>query len=198
MFKIVDFRNMDGKIRITIETDDSTTVLMLRFFSQADKFAELFHYRATTASRLESRQKNRPVLMAHAKEFRAEQLRQYRALPGNRNERLSIMKEMRAMIGQIVTLDRLGAELSVAIEEERAEKIERIILMRENGRSLLEISQELGIPTSTVRRYMQSYRKSPPTVNRDPAMVHNFPRRPSRGPKKKKPLPGRSPSPGKP
>jgi hypothetical protein len=40
MFKIVDLRNMDGKIRITIETDDSTTVLMLRFFSQADKFAE--------------------------------------------------------------------------------------------------------------------------------------------------------------
>ena len=136
--------------------------------------------------------------MAHAKEFRAEQLRQYRALPGNPNERLRIMKEMRAMIGQILTLDRLGAELSVAIGEERAEKMERIILMRDTGRSILEISQELGIPTSTVRRYMQSHRKSPATVNRDPAMVHNFPRRPPRGPKKKKPLPGRSPSPGKP
>jgi hypothetical protein len=126
--------------------------------------------------------------MAHAKEFRAEQPCQYRALPGNRNERLRIMKEMRAMIGQIVTLDRIGAELSVAIEEERNEKMERIILMRENGRSHREISQELGIPTSTVRRYMQSYQKSPATVNRDPAMVHNFPRRPSGGPQRKFPF----------
>ena len=198
MFKIVDFRNMDGKIRMLIETDDFTTVLRLRLFSQVDKFAELFHYRVSTASKMEVRQKNRPVKMAQAKEFRAEQLRQYWSLSGNRNERIRIMKELRAMIGQNVTQDRIGAELSIAMDEERAERMERIILMINEGFSHREISHRLGIPTSTVRRYMKSFKGSPTSADRDPTMVFSFPRRPSRTSKKKKPLSGRSPSPGKP
>lgn len=153
MFKITDYRNISGKIILTVETDDATSALMLRFLSAADKFAELFHYRVSAESRLYASQKTCPEKMAQARSSRSGLLRKYREIPGSRIQRMRILKEMLASEGIKMTLDRVIATIQIATEEEKLHnKLQTKHLIRK-GKSLNEIASELSIPKSTVARY---------------------------------------------
>lgn len=122
MFKIIDYRSSSGKILITIETDDLTSSLFLQFLSEADKFAELFHYRLTTEKRIDSSQKNKPEQLTRATKSRADLLKKYKEIIGSRQQRLKILRQMCITEGSEITQDRLIEKLHLAIEEDKLHK----------------------------------------------------------------------------
>lgn len=93
--------------------------------------------------------------MEQVNAFYARQLEQYRKLPGNRIEKLRFIKELRATMGDNITLGRLSSQISLALDLERKDKFNNINLLSEKGYSLHKISNELGIPKSTVSRYLK-------------------------------------------
>lgn len=153
MFRIVGFESTpDGKTRFTVETDDSTTGLFLRFFTQADKFAQLLHYRLTTESRLDASQKSVPEKMARMQMSRAQLLTTFREIRGTPSQRINILQEMCIGNGTHVTQDRLFAQLQLAREEETEDKIASVKRLIRKGKTLGQIAAALDIPKSTVAR----------------------------------------------
>lgn len=155
MFKITDFHRAGDKIRMVIETDDPSSVLFFRFFSEIQKFIELYHFRFRSASQIDLSQKNKPVRMAQVKRFRVEQLEMFRKLKGTRIERFRLIKILRESNGEKVTLDRINAEISIAKEDERNDNILNIHKLSKEGYSIHQISTELGISKSTISRYLK-------------------------------------------
>ncbi len=153
MFKITDFHRVDDKIRMVIETDDQSSVLFFKFFSDIQKFIETYHFNLRSASQIDLYQKNKPARMAQVNRFYAEQLETFRKLKGTRIERFRLIKMLRESNGDPVTLDRIMAEIKIAIENERIEKLNKISQLANNGYSISQISNEMGIPKSTVSRY---------------------------------------------
>ena len=158
MFKIVSYRNKSGKILITIETDDQTATDFLRFFGAANKFVELFHYRIRTAKNTDLYQKTRPDRMALAKKKNAEQLERYRKLSGTRIQKMRMLKEIRVSNGEKVTLDRIEAELSSALKDEKKSIFNKINQLLENKKSLNNISTLLNLPKTTIARHIKKNR----------------------------------------
>ena len=167
MFRIVGFESTpEGKSRITIETDDSSTRLMLRFFSQADKFAQVFQYRIQTESRLDVSQKSKPVQMAQMRKNRVRMLEKFREISGTRSQRLRILQEMCIGEGVKITQDRISAQLQIALEEEKEVYRLRIKRLIRKGKSIGEIASSLGLPKSTVARYAKARKTDKPSVSR--------------------------------
>jgi hypothetical protein len=90
MFKIMDFCRHDGKIRLLIETDDLSSVLFFQFFSDIQKFIDLYHFRLRSANQIDLYQKEGPTRMEQAKLFYAEQLETFRKLKGTPDRKVSI------------------------------------------------------------------------------------------------------------
>lgn len=130
--------------------------MMLRFLSEADKFAELFNYKAKTASRLDSSQKSNPEKMVHARRSRADLLKKFREIPGSTAQRMRILKEMFLSEGIQITLDRLSAKLQLARVEEKLHQQTLVKRLKRKGNSCDEISSALNIPKSTVARYTKA------------------------------------------
>ena len=160
MFKILDFHRKDGKIRMFIETDDSSSVLFFRFFSDIQKFIETYYFLQRSASQIDLSQKNRPVKLEQASLVRRKQLQLFRELEGSRYQRLRQLKELRAIQGENVTIDRISTQIQLAIEEEKTQLIDNINQLSQKGYSSQQISKEIGIPKSTVSRYLKL---APPT-----------------------------------
>ena len=172
MFKIIDFQHIGGKIRIVIETDDQSSALFFRFFSEIQKFIDLYYFFLRSASQLELYQKNKPARMEQVYAAQAKQLEQYRELSGTRMEKLRILKEMRNVMGENVTLDRINAEISSALKRERNNNMLIINKLHEDGYSLHEISTKLAINKSTVSRYLKKgIPESPKEVSPLPSRV---------------------------
>jgi hypothetical protein len=152
MFQIVGFEKADGKIRVTLETDENTTVLMLRLFTKAAEFAHVLAYRIATESRLDASQKSRPENMARLRRNRAELLKAFREIPGPHGLRMKMLREMCIGDGVEVTNDRLTAQLALAREEERKGKRFAVRRLIKKGKSIREIADALGMPPSTVAR----------------------------------------------
>lgn len=155
MFKITEFHRVAGKTRMVIETDDSSSVMLFQFFGDIQKFIEAYFFRLRNASQIDLSQKERPARMEQAYAAYSRQLEQYRELPGTRADKLRTLKVLRASIGETVTLDRIAAELRVALELESNENIKKVKDLSEKGYSLQQISNELSLPKSTVSRYMK-------------------------------------------
>jgi hypothetical protein len=162
VFKIIDFRNNSGKIIITIETTDQATADFLRFFDAANKFSDLFHYRMKTAKGIDGYQKTAPHKMALARKEYAEQLERYLQLSGTRLEKFRMLKEIRISNGERVTLDRIEAEISLAIKYEKEDVLSKIKVLLDNGKSLNDISKALELPKTTVARYIKRLRPPEP------------------------------------
>jgi len=161
MFRIVDFRNVGGKIRMVIETDDLIPVLMLRLFSQAEKFAQLFHYRVTSEARFHSSQKTKPVKMAQMRLHRAEILKRFRDIPsGSRQQKLKILQELSMLEGIRITQDRLSAQLQIALKEEKEGKVFKVKRLIRKGITIEEIASALNLSKSTVARIARSLKGS--------------------------------------
>ncbi len=84
MFKIIKYRNHSGKILMTIETDDQMAADFCRFFGTINKFLDLFNYRVRSAKSFDLYQKTAPHKLALLKKEFAEQLKQFRSMPGTR------------------------------------------------------------------------------------------------------------------
>ena len=110
MFKIIKYRNHSGKILMTIETDDQMAADFCRFFGTINKFVDLFNYRVRSAKNFDLYQKTAPHKLALLKKEFTEQLERFRPVPGTRNDRLHILKEIRVSNGEQVSLDRIDAE----------------------------------------------------------------------------------------
>ena len=119
MFKITDFHRAGDMIRMVIETDDPSSALFFRFFSDIQKFIDLYHFLLRSASQIDLYQKNKPARMAQLKCFRTEQLETFRKLKGTRIERFRLIKVLRESNGDKVTLGRIMAEIKIALDEER-------------------------------------------------------------------------------
>jgi hypothetical protein len=155
MFKILDFHRKDGKIRMVIETDDSSSVLFFQFISDIQKFIETYYFLQRSASQIDLSQKNRPLKLEQASLARRKQLQLFRELEGSRYQRLRVLKELRAIHGENVTIDRLSAQIQYAIEEEKVHLIDKVNELSKKGYSSQQISKEIGIPKSTVSRYLK-------------------------------------------
>lgn len=156
MFRIIGFERTDGKIRVVVETDDNTTVFLLRLFAEAEKFAHLLHYRMTTESRLDESRKSAPEKTARLRRNRAELLKTFREIPGPHGLRMRILREMCIGNGVEVTLDRLTAQLTLAREEEREGKRFSVKRLIKKEKTLGEIAAALDLPKSTVARFARS------------------------------------------
>ncbi len=155
MFKIVDFHRVDKKIRMVIETDDPSSVLFFQFFSDIQKFIELYYFRLRSAGQIDLYQKNSPARMEQAYAAYTQQLAQYRKLPGTRTEKLRLLKGLRKTMGENVTLDTIISEIKIALEIERKEKLYSIHQLSKEGYSIQQISNKLGLPKTTVSRYLK-------------------------------------------
>ena len=158
MFRIVKYRNNSGKILMTIETDDQMAADFCRFFGTINKFVDLFNYRVRSAKSFDLYQKTAPHKMALLKKEFAEQLKRFRSMPGTRIERMRTLKEIRGSNGEQVPLDRIEAEIRRAIQYEKEEILQKIKKLTDSGKSTKEISIQLGIPKSTVVRYLKKLR----------------------------------------
>ena len=119
MFKIIKYRNHSGKIQMTIENDDQMAADFCRFFGTINKFVDLFNCRVRSAKSFDLYQKTAPHKLGLLKKEFAEQLAQFRSMPGTRIERMRILKEIRVSNGEPITLDRIDAEIRCAIQYER-------------------------------------------------------------------------------
>jgi hypothetical protein len=155
MFKITDFRRTGDKIQMVIETDDPSSVLFFQFFSDIQKFIELYHFRLRSASQIDLYQKNGPARMEQVYAAYARQLAQYRKLPGTRIEKLRLLKGLRNTMGDNVTLDSIISEIKIALEIERKENLYRIHQLSKEGYTLTQISTKMCLPKSTVSRYLK-------------------------------------------
>jgi len=126
MFKNLDFHIKDSKIRMFIETDDSSTVLFFRFFSDIHKFIETYYFLQRFASQIDLSQKNRPVKLDQASNARRKQLQLFRELEGSCYEHLRQLKELRAIHVENVTIDRISAQIQYAMEEEKVQVIDNV------------------------------------------------------------------------
>jgi transcriptional regulator with XRE-family HTH domain len=157
---------------MVIETDDPSSVLFFQFFSDIQKFIDLYHFRLRSASQVDLYQKNGPTRMEQAYAAYTQQLTQYRKLPGTRMEKLRLLKGLRTTMGENVTLDTIISEIKIAIEIERKEKLYSIHQLSKEGYSLQQISNKIGLPKSTVSRYLK---KVIPETDKDispsPSMV---------------------------
>jgi len=164
MFRVIKYRNVSGKIQATIETDDQTVADFIRFFGSINKFVDLFHYRMRSAKSFDLYQKTAPHKMALLKKEFAEQLERFRSMPGTRIERMRTLKEIRVSNGEQVPLDRIEAEIRRAIQYEKEDNLAKIKKLSDSGKSSKEISIDLGIPKSTVVRYLKKLRppENPP------------------------------------
>ena len=158
MFRIVKYRNDSGKILMTIETDDQMGADFCRFFGTINKFVDLFNYRVRSAKNFDLYQKTAPHKLALLKKEFAEQLERFRSMPGTRIDRIRILKEIRVSNGEQVTLDRIEAEIRRAIQYEKEEILQKIKKLSDSGKSTKEISIQLGIPKSTIVRYLKKLR----------------------------------------
>ena len=148
MFRITKYRNVSGKIILTIETNDQTVKDFLRFFGSANKFVELFHYRVRAAKGFNLYQKTVPVKLAQVDKLYAEQLERFHELPGSRIQRLRLLKEIRESNGEKVTLDRLDAEIRIAVKQEKRKHLEKINELSETGKTLTERCAVIALPPS--------------------------------------------------
>ena len=123
-------------VRMTIETDDSSSVLFFQFFSDIQKFIDLYHFKLRSASQIDLYQKEGPARMEQAYAAYTRQLAQYRKLPGTRAEKIRLLKGIRTTMGDNVTLDTIMTEIKIAIEIERKEKLYRIHQLSKDGYSL--------------------------------------------------------------
>jgi DNA-binding MarR family transcriptional regulator len=155
MFRVIKYRNVSGKIQATIETDDQTVGDFIRFFGSINKFVDLFTYRIRSAKSFDLYQKTAPHKMALLKKEFAEQLARFRSMPGTRIERMRILKEIRVSNGEQVPLDRIEAEIRRAIQYEKEDNLQKIKKLSDSGKSSKEISIHLGMPKSTVVRYLK-------------------------------------------
>ena len=164
MFKIIKYRNHSGKIQMTIETDDQMAADFCRFFGTINKFVDLFNFRVRSAKSFDLYQKTAPHKLALLKKEFAEQLARFRNMPGTRIERMRILKEIRVSNGEQVPLDRIEAEIKRAIQYEKEEILQKIKKLTDSGKSTKEISITLGMPKSTVVRYLKKLRppENPP------------------------------------
>jgi hypothetical protein len=158
VFRIVKYRNVSGKILITIETNDQTAADFLRFFGSANKFVELFHYRMRTAKGVDIYQKTAPARLALVEKEYSAQLKRFRELTGTRIQRLRMLKEIRESNGEKVTLDRIEAEIRSASKHEKDRHLMKIKELNEKGKSLQEITSLIDLPKSTVARYLRKLR----------------------------------------
>jgi Homeodomain-like domain len=158
MFRVIKYRNVSGKIQATIETDDQTVADFIRFFGSINKFVDLFHYRMRSAKSFNLYQKTASHKLALLKKEFAEQLARFRSMPGTRIERMRTLKEIRVSNGEQVPLDRIEAEIRRAIQYEKEEILQKIKKLTDSGKSTKEISIQLGIPKSTVVRYLKKLR----------------------------------------
>jgi hypothetical protein len=85
-------------------------------------------------------------------------------MPGTRIERMRTLKEIRVSNGEQVPLDRIEAEIRRAIQYEKEDNLAKIKKLSDSGKSSKEISIDLGIPKSTVVRYLKKLRppENPP------------------------------------
>lgn len=173
MFRIVKYRNDSGKILMTIETDDQMAADFCRFFGTINKFVDLFNYRIRSAKSFDLYQKTAPHKMALLKKEFAEQLKRFRCMPGTRIERMRILKEIRVSNGEQVPLDRIEAEIKRAIQHEKEDNLAKIKKLSDSGKSSKEISIHLGIPKSTVVRYLKKLTppENPPEEDSRPENV---------------------------
>jgi len=158
VFRITKYRNVSGKIILTIETNDQTVKDFLRFFGSANKFVELFHYRVRAAKGFNLYQKTVPLKLAQVDKLYAEQLERFHELPGSRIQRLRLLKEIRESNGDKDTLDRLDAEIRIAIKQGKRNHLEKIKEFFEAGKSLTEICVEIDLQKSTIARYLRKLR----------------------------------------
>ena len=155
MFKILDFHRKDGKIRMVIETDDSSSVLFFRFFSDIQKFIDTYYFLQRSASQIDLSQKNRPLKLEQESLARRKQLQLVRELKGTRCERLRKLKELQAIKGENVTIDRISAQIQYVMDEEKVQLIDNVHKLSRKGYPTKQISKEMGIPKSTVSRYLK-------------------------------------------
>ena len=158
MFRVVDFCRKDGKLRLTVETDDSYTPMFLHFLQESQKFTELFRYKLQTASAIEVYQKSYPAKVEQAMKLYAEQLALYRELPGTHRERINVLKQQRISNGEKVTLDGIEAQLRIARAEEKKSRLSRIAALRAQGIKIRDIAKLLEIPVSTVANSLKKLR----------------------------------------
>jgi hypothetical protein len=158
MFRVIKYRNVSGKIQATIETDDQTVADFIRFFGSINKFVDLFHYRMRSAKSFDLYQKTAPHKLALLKKEFAEQLERFRKMPGTRIERMRTLKEIRVSNGEQVPLDRIEAEIRRAIQYEKEEILAKIKKLSDSGKSTMDISNLMGMPKSTVVRYLKKLR----------------------------------------
>ena len=155
VFKITDFHRAGKMIRMVIETDDPSSVLFFQFFSDIQKFIDLYHFRLRSAGQIDLYQKNGPARMEQAYAAYTQQLAQYRKLPGTRMEKLRLLKGLRNTMGENVTLDTIISEIKIALEIEQKEKLYRIHQLSKEGYTINQISTKIGLPKSTVLRYLK-------------------------------------------
>lgn len=158
MFRVIKYRNVSGKIQATIETDDQTVGDFIRFFGSINKFLDLFTYRMRSAKSFDLYQKTAPHKLALLKKEFADQLARFRSMPGTRIERMRTLKEIRVSNGEQVPLDRIEAEIKRAIQYEKEGNLIKIKKLSDSGKSSKEISILMGMPKSTVVRYLKKLR----------------------------------------
>ena len=113
-------------------------------------------------------QKTAPHKLALLKKEFAEQLEQFRKMPGTRIERMRTLKEIRVSNGERVTLDQIDSELRHAKKNESDILLNSIKDMYDKGKSLSDISSSLNLPKSTVSRYLKKLRPPEPPAEKPP------------------------------
>lgn len=176
MFRIVDAGATGDMIRITVETDEASTLLFMRFMREAQSFADAYAFRARGAAAGARRREERAAELPERIARRARTLALFRELKGSRTARLKALREILAARGEAPpTVGRLDAELTLARSEERETQRLRVAELRSEGRSYREIGRILGIPESTARYLQKNARGWPISGDLAPAAGIPFP-----------------------
>ena len=122
-FRVVETSRVDGKTRVTVESEDSAIKLLLQFLGIASEFGYAFQYKADADLKSHDREKERIDSEPERKAHHAHVLSLWRSMKGMKpTEKVHRIQETMKLQGRDYRCSDVQAIVSVAIQDERRQK----------------------------------------------------------------------------
>src|SRR3990172_6968683 len=122
-FRVVETSRVDGKTRVTVESEDSSVKLLLQFLGVASEFGYAFQYRADADLKSHDREKDRIDTESERKAHHAHVLTLWRSMKGMKpSDKVHRIQETMRLQGREYRYSEVESIVSVAIQDEKVEK----------------------------------------------------------------------------
>ena len=122
-FRVVETSRVDGKTRVTVESEDSSVKLLLQFLGIASEFGYAYQYRAEADLKSHDREKDRIDTESERKAHHAHVLTLWRSMKGMKpSDKVHRIQETMRLQGRDYRYSDVESIVSIAIQDEKRAK----------------------------------------------------------------------------